>query len=253
MVKFNYKIIRVIIGLTFLVNFIRIINAEESVEAKAGDGGDRKGLLLYLPFDGFLEAQYARGDENATVEGELKFEKGMKGQAVLIGEDIILNYARADNFNAEKGTVMMWVRPNWASSSMGSSDNRTLFFIDRVTKIYYSGYTKGYNAMCRKENGDDFVIGSTENTLFEKGTWHHFAFTWDNSKGLKVYLNGILANEVSISWKPCPSPGAYISIGSGGGLGNIDAIIDELYIYERVLADSEIRSHYRAIKKGAEE
>ena len=137
--------------------------------AARADQPQQKDLLLHSPFEGSSSAAYAKGNRECELKKEMAFKKGVDGQAIVLGEGAFLQYQREGNFSAAGGTLMMWIKPDWASSSMSTSDNRTLFNMGRVAHIYYAGYTKGYNALCRKQDGNDFVITSTKNTGFQKG------------------------------------------------------------------------------------
>lgn len=119
----------------------------------------------------------------------------------------------------------------------------------------------------------DFGSGvSVYNAENMKGAWHHIAMTWDTSATythssttyngvMKVYFDGVLRNE-GVSTNP-----AYNSVGSptgltgfdsgtvldtirvGGKFNNssyMDALTDELSVFDAALSDSDISDIYNS-------
>jgi hypothetical protein len=82
-------------------------------------------------------------------------------------------------------------------------------------------------------------------TLIQKGTWYHFALTWDGVD-LKFYLNGSLEGQVLGA--PMIAPGtAIIAIGNdrtaGNGTRGFFGLLDKVVICDHVIPPSEFMIH----------
>ena len=96
------------------------------------------------------------------------------------------------------------------------------------------------------------------------GVWNHYAFTWDSTSGMNVYINGVLdASLPGGTGSPWNSPQPF-TIGAlkasytncfGAGTGDFAAElaggeVDELTYYNRALTLLEIQDIYDAVSPG---
>lgn len=97
---------------------------------------------------------------------------------------------------------------------------------------------------------------SCDISYWNKGEWHHCAFTWDAKVGTRIYIDGtywrwdVYKFYGDFTWNPMPWDVIRIGChmyGWGGGWGLASADIDELYIYDRMLSEEEIVDYYRGI------
>ena len=91
------------------------------------------------------------------------------------------------------------------------------------------------------------------------GMWHHIALTWESATGaLKVYLDGESAYSGNLSTGDTIMSNGSLYIGQeqdnvGGGLDPNQAWVgqvDELAIFDRVLAPNEVADHYLSLTCG---
>ncbi len=141
----------------------------------------------------------------------------------------------------EAMTVMAWIRPlerQGAHEIIGNKGDksgdppwpgwRMRYFWARL--IFQYG-TAG---------GEEPSVG-TENWSVEPGFWHHVTVTYDG-KRLRAYINCDLAAEAEVSEPIMPHTRALV-IGNYPGRKNayaFEGAIDELMIFDRVLAPQEI-------------
>jgi hypothetical protein len=88
----------------------------------------------------------------------------------------------------------------------------------------------------------------TKDITFDKDTWYHLVGTYRNGDKVKIYVNGTLNNEISISTITLNPQTEYIRVGVAQGLGTgaewFDGAIDDVRIYDRALSAQEIRDIY---------
>jgi hypothetical protein len=88
----------------------------------------------------------------------------------------------------------------------------------------------------------------TKDITFDKDTWYHLVGTYRNGDKVKIYVNGTLNNEISISTITLNPQTEYIRIGVAQGLGSggewFNGTIDDVRIYDRSLSAEEIWDIY---------
>ena len=100
-----------------------------------GYGADLdKGLGFYLPFDNSLDAKVSGGIESPQKAPEVKYEKGVKGEGVVINAlDKLIYNAEDGYFSFERGTISLWIKANYDNAG----------FVETVKK-HESTEGKGY-------------------------------------------------------------------------------------------------------------
>jgi len=74
--------------------------------------------------------------------------------------------------------------------------------------------------------------------------WHYFTFTWDDSSGAEIYMDGVRRANVSATWTGM-TPAGSMFIGDGDFVdGEFQGTLDEVQIWNRVLNASEINASY---------
>lgn len=235
-------------------------------------------VLLYAPFDGSFDAKTAAGTETAFPGGEKvdcalpygkeekmrtmkwtsaapTFEEGVKGQGALIDEPDTLAFTATDgNFNKDRGTIMMWVKPKFGSAD--GVAHKGFFHMTKVRKkkegrlyvelaiFYWKGNT--FRVQFCSDNTEKNVYHPKS---FKKDEWLHLAFTWDMDGMMALYLNGELrhpgAKCSTKGLKPLTELPRKMFLGTGRHrVFHADAVIDDLTIYDRALSQSAIKSSY---------
>ena len=244
----------------------------------AGQEAQEPKIILHAPLDGSFDAKIAAGTKTASPgEEEVNcalpygkekkkrtmkwtstaptFEKGVKGQGVLVDEPDTLAYTANDgNINKDRGTIMMWVRPKFSSED--GLAYKYFFHMTKVRKrkagrLYVElavFYWKGNTFRVQ------FCSDDTEKNVycpkpFKKDEWLHLAFVWDMDDAMALYVNG----ETRRPGAKCSMEGVKrltelpekMFIGTGRyRVFHADAVIDEVVIYDRALSPSAIKAHW---------
>ena len=78
-------------------------------------------------------------------------------------------------------------------------------------------------------------------TTLVANKWYHYAYVYDNTNHLlKVYLNGVLENSVSVNITRSSTAGIHIGNYSGYDNSAFKGTIDDFRVYSRALSDTEI-------------
>ncbi len=135
----------------------------------------------------------------------------------------------------ESITLSAWVNPDettrrweWVSAQ---GDNYGLFLQPNNRSVIF--YIK------KVGRGWDHV--SSSRNSFEFNQWQHLAGSFDaNTKTLKMFINGIEVNSVTVNQGIGYNTGNGFTIGSMQGGRYFDGAIDEIRVYDSALTDEEM-------------
>ena len=180
-----------------------------------------KGLSFYATFDKTLEARVAGGTEpfHLTVDEEARFEKGVKGEALILnGMDSLTCKTKKGYFSFKKGTISIWIKMNFNGKSFSEKIGEELkkqtfieeFAYDEEERV--GGYTLFYELISilgnkmgfwishkHQEDRSAAVVMTYPSILhikragfpFEKDKWVNLLYTWDTEEeNLEFYVNG---------------------------------------------------------------
>lgn len=99
------------------------------------------------------------------------------------------------------------------------------------------------NLLFFKREGHDFFYAVSDNTTWEKNTWHHVAGTVHPVEGMKLYIDGVLQQKTDTSTEPTDIRNEVVSIGKWGNLNTRfwEGKIDEVRVWNRALTQQEIQ------------
>ncbi|MBC2600416.1 fibronectin type III domain-containing protein [Puniceicoccus vermicola] len=186
---------------------------------------------------GFNDAAFG-GDASPT-------DESVAGRAIHFdGNDDWTAAPHKDAYSSDALSVSLWVRPSIADSQprgliskrQGLSANQRCFSIFSHT-----------NSNLNLDIGSQRF--TTDYSLNEVDVWKHLVMTFDGSAStdnLKLYSDGIEVASTTISINTIPVLDCPVTIGilnTGYGTG-FAGEIDEVRLYDRVLAPSEIQALY---------
>lgn len=206
-------------------------------------------VVFRLGFEGTLDAEVAAAGKQPRKAQGVRFVDSPFGRAAYFGEGSLLEYPGEANVPHERGTLAMWVRPDWDADSAGGS---RFFFREgppdsagddcRWVWFWKDSHSLRFDL---RTPGDPYVnarIGS-----WRPGTWHHLALTWDAELGTStVIVDGRALASRSDSKKsflrrPWEAKSkTHFWVGSQEGRLPALAAIDELVIYDRPLAPEAV-------------
>ncbi len=213
--------------------------------------------VFHCEFENSLLPSVAKGDKTPTTHVVPVFRPGLRGSALLIGQDDEKNlhgvsYSHAGNLDWEEGAISLWVQPvNWNGTDTGffapffdARAGENLFLIYK----YHVGETLYF---MRGEHGfwlfSQFKLGE-----WKPGEWHHIVCNW-NAVQLSMYMDGQLVTERRIYFplkdlEPKQDfilgewPKRTMKFQNKGRL----SLLDEFKIFDRQLTLTEVRELYEA-------
>lgn len=214
---------------------------------------DDKSLIFYCNFNGTVDATEAAGNKQAKYKIPPEFQKGVDGQAVLIGnkkgeKEYGYTYDSEKNLDWAKGSISFWIKPlDWK----GDNNFFNIFFQTKAGKNLFMIYK--YFSMEQLY----FVRGERAKWLFagkkignwRPGEWHHVTCVW-NSVESRIFVDGHIVDSKKLNF-PVENlkPRAPFTI----GIGKPDllkdklrgqSLIDEFRIYNRELTLKEVQELY---------
>lgn len=161
------------------------------------------GLLFYLSGNNGFHADYAAGNGNPNFLKDVHIIKdGANGVGFHCDGDQLFTYWAQGNIYSERGTLSFFWR---ARDPLG----KTAFPIFRVSfvdntswdmvwlRIDYNGH--GFDAFVTDVNLARIRAHYVIPKLPSPQKWLHFALEWDETQGVKFYLNGQLVGEKDTS------------------------------------------------------
>ncbi|MEA3402130.1 MAG: LamG-like jellyroll fold domain-containing protein, partial [Armatimonadota bacterium] len=185
-----------------------------------------EGLLYCAHFDTYAAASWAVGSRAPTmlVPAE-RLVEGRFGRALSLRGNVPYSLVADDgNFRPDRGTVQMWVRPQWD----GDDGQVHALFGAHVERGNYLNLTKLEDNTLGVATGGagvgSYIRVQTDISQWQAGDWHHVAFTWGDGK-LALFIDGEQIGEREESIPPRRAPAA-ITIGA-----SLAGDVDELAIW----------------------
>lgn len=206
-----------------------------------------RGLFLYYPFDkdegGRVTDASGNGHHGKTQGSRWTAEGKVGGAFEFGGSDYVeMGYQPAGT----EITLAAWIKPanTGVGFFLGTHFSESSLWMLTVEGPY--GPPKQCARIGYNTGTDGESLHGTSNV--QDGRWHHVAATID-SKGAKIYIDGVLENKNSVpgNWK-----GANAAIGRSltGSPGFYSGLVDEVMIFQRPLSAGEIKQIYDAQKRG---
>jgi len=211
------------------------------------------GLLFYLSCN-TLQADVAAGDANPNyVRGVTIIPDGAQGNAFRCAESQLLSYWAHGNIFAQRGTLAFYWRAGiepfteteFPIFRAGYSDHSSWDM--QWLRIDYNGH--GFDAFVTDANLSRVRISHTMPQLPDEMKWTHFAIAWDETRGLRFYINGEKVGQrdtTVVLDAALDQFGAHSRIISPYQVQSAynyrrGGDIDEIRIYDHALGDAEIR------------
>lgn len=223
-------------------------DAYEAVRATAPDV--IPGLVVHTTFDDETATDYSGFNNNGTVVGNPEFVDGVKGKAIHIQN---AGLAATQYVNFGKPESLMFGEENFAYSlwynSAGSEDDMIL-----GNKDWDSGKNRGWG-LSTYNNGVRTNISTTDRVDIREikindQKWHHIAVNHDRTGDMVVYIDGAEFSRMDISKIPGDVDVFDVVLGADGkkSFAMANGYIDELYMYNRLITQTEINEQYDIIK-----
>jgi hypothetical protein len=219
------------------------------------------GLLFYLSGDHGLTADYAAGGRpapNFANEQVKILPGGARGSYLQCGDHQVLSYWAPGNIYAQRGTLSFYWRSREAVGKtefpvfrVGYGDHSSWDMV--WLRIDYNG-KPGFDAFVTDVNLGRTRVSAAMPAFPKPDEWTHLALSWDETRGIRFYINGRVAGEKAATGmfdaaldqfgphsrtiSPMQVQSAY-NFDRGGD-------IDEIRIYDRMLSDDNIAALARS-------
>lgn len=240
-----------------------------------------KDLLFLVSFDEWsLRADVSKGAampfDMGNVNLLLRGLVGFDGSNAFKPQGLErLEYPAKGNFNPHAGTLVFWTcafRHNPCDPTTDGVQRGNIYLANLWAKegdkdLSIGVYEYGENVYAHWENNQEprkgfyaHAIAKIPRAGVRKGEWHQIAVSWDDER-IVTYLNGEKVSARTLPPKarstldvmPDESRKSLIGVKATrwDDKNEWDTGIDDFAVYGRVLTDSEIRSRYLALAKGA--
>src|SRR2546423_1878882 len=219
-------------------------------------GAPERGLLFYLSGDHEFTADYAAaGDPNPNFLRDVKIiSDGARGNGFECANSQLMSYWAPGNIYAERGTLAFCWRSRYPVGP-------TAFPIFRVgyadhsswdmawLRIDYNG-RGGFDAFVTDINLARIRVSYVMPKFPRPNEWVHLALTWDETRGIRFYVNGAPAaqqNTPAVLYAGLDQFGPHSrTIGPMQVQSDYNFTrggdIDEIRIYDRMLSDANVAS-----------
>jgi len=199
----------------------------------AGAHADAPKLLFRVSADQGFVADHADGDPVPNFQDKVKIvPTGVQGGAIEWADDGVLAWNAPGNIFAERGTLSFFWRPRYA---VGEAP----FVIFRVGYADHSSWDMAWLRIDWNGHGFDAFVTDANlartRVSFELDVkpqpqdWVHLAFAWDETAGVRLYVDGKPAARVDTT-------------------GDYDAALDQLGLAGRVMAPYQVQSRYNFLR-----
>jgi len=194
------------------------------------------GLLFHLSADRSLSADIAGGQAEPTFADKVAIvsEGGRSGGYLQAQDDQVLAWAAPGNIQAQRGTLSFFWRSRYpvgqnpfplfrVSYANHSSWDMTFLRID------WNGH--GFDAFVTDANLARVRVSWAMPQTPAPDQWTHIAFTWDETAGVKLYVDGRL-----VARKDQPAL--------------LDAGLDQFGPHSRIISPIQVQSRYNFLRGG---
>ncbi len=213
------------------------------------------GLLFHMTADRSLTADVAAGQAQPTFADRvaLRPQGGARGGYLEGTDDQQLAWSAPGNIYAQRGTLAFDWRARYATGP-------TPFVLFRVGFANHSSWDmtflridwngSGFDAFVTDANLARVRVSYTLPSVPNPDHWSHLAFTWDETQGVVLYVDG---QRVAAQMTPAPLDAALDQFGTAARIVSPIQVhsrysftrgsdFDDLRIYDRALSDTEVRA-----------
>ncbi|GAB3990665.1 hypothetical protein GCM10028807_18350 [Spirosoma daeguense] len=220
---------------------------------EANASGEAKKKLFYLSFDqGF---NVADGQSPLNSENLPELTDGLIGKGALFSNGQFLNYVAGGKLNPSKGSISLWVKnPSENNSATTFNGRRYLFSVDGkdvTSGLLSAGILPDFGTFLetgKDQNRNNVIYSLPVYTLEKVNKWHQITYTWDYTRGIKIFVNGSLVLNKLTPKLPVPNQEAFFVGGTPTSKQHLPLVLDEFSIFNYELNEQEVWDYY--IKSG---
>jgi hypothetical protein len=215
--------------------WLLLLSCAAGVLGAAQARAEAPGLLFYLSADKSLRADVAAGDPVPNFSDHVKaLPGGAKGGYLETQDDGILTWNAARNIYAQRGTVAFDWRSRYPVGvapfpifRVGYADHTSWDMV--WLRIDWNGH--GFDAFVTDDNLARTRVSFAIPKAPAADQWVHLAFTWDETQGVRLYVDGKLAAKKD-------------------AVAVYDTGLDQFGFATRVVSPHQVQSRYNFMRGG---
>ena len=234
-----------------LAALVSAILATAPVSPASEQAQDAPNLLFRVSADDGFVADHADGDAVPNFQDRVKVvPTGVQGSAIEWADDGVLAWNAPGNIYAERGTLSFFWRPRYA---VGEAP----FVIFRVGYADHSSWDmawlridwngQGFDAFVTDANLARTRVSFKLDKVPGPQDWTHLAFAWDETRGVRLFVDGREVAKVDIVEQS--AVGCVASCEPRAAF-DYDAALDQLGLAGRVMAPYQVQSRYNFLRGG---
>jgi hypothetical protein len=240
-----------------IVVFLLILGACSSSFAAPPEAG----LLFYLSGDHEFDADYAAGGDPAPnfLRDVKIISAGARGPGFECANTQLMSYWAPGNIYAERGTLSFFWRSRYPVGPtafpifrVGYADHSSWDMV--WLRIDYNG-RGGFDAFVTDINLARVRVAYVMPAFPKPDEWVHLAVAWDETRGIRFYVNGVLAahqDQAAVLYAGLDQFGPHSrTIGPMQVQSDYNFTrggdIDEIRVYDRMLSDANIAALAKGI------
>lgn len=215
---------------SLFLGFLLFINTSNLIFAQ--------NLIFEAGFNNTLESTEGESPKNTA---NVDFTAGFFAEGVLMQQGAILQYDVLNNIQANKGSMSLWVKPNWTPGDT----LRRIFVVESnpVFEFHVDESSSLVLAMFSDKIETRVVSGDASN--WNATDWHFLVFNWDQTK-VEIFVDGVKISETEVGFEIPTFETGVFNVGSIGGWDSFSGTLDELKIYDAPLSASAVIEKYEA-------
>jgi hypothetical protein len=219
-----------------LTSLLFIATVVSIAGAPAPPSGSLDGLLFLLTGEQGSTADLgAKGTMKPNFDYQvMRIADGARGGALSCGDLQRLAWWAPGNIQARRGTLSFYWRSRYPVGPtpfpifrVGFADHSSWDMV--FLRIDYNG--RGFDAFVTDASLSRIRVSSTIGGFPDPKTWTHLAFAWDESIGVRLYIDGKLA-------------------ASADKVAFLDAALDQFGPHSRIISPHNVQSDYNFVRGG---
>ena len=184
--------------------------------------------------------QSTTGEDPTTVSG-VEFVSGLQGEGILIDKGDVLQYALTDNIRSQKGSMTLWVKPDWNPGDT----LRRIMLIDN-SPVFELHVDEGSNLVLAMFSAQiETRVGAGYVGNWKKGEWHFLGFNWSSDQ-IEIFVDGNNISQTPVGFDIPAFGGGMFNLGASGEDLSFNGTLDELTIYDAPLSNMEMARKYES-------
>lgn len=226
---------------------------EQSKEGiiKENSPKQEKMLVAHYKFEEDLKDSSDNKNNGSIVQGDITFEKGKVGKAALFDGESFAEITDNDSLNLDETfTISLWlnkINDKKYNATPILAKGKGFDGVSPPYILYHGGTVSNlYLDLHNEVEWDSLLLEDSGRDWYDK--WNMLTVTFDSVEGeAKFYINGALIGTENWSYGALYNTDQDLYIGYGmldGEQKFYKGLMDELRIYNYVLADKEIKAIY---------